>query len=513
MISRFTAALLASALLASFAQADFLCLKDGRIVEGHKLTRAEGGVKIAFENGEVLVPDALIGDVLIEGEALAPPANAEEQDQVSKGMIRFEGKWISPKSRDALLKKRVDKRIKDLEVFKAHAEWRDRYQVPSKNFAFEHTLTPEVFENYRELMEAYFAQFLRDWKITPPKGLGKLKVCLYSNYSDMITTGGAGGGVLGYFRFIPPLELNFFHDRLDVNFTEEVMFHETNHYLQKLIEMDFSMPHFPGESLAEYYGASHWDPETKKLTTGLILEGRLVEVQDDIASGTLMDLKKLISTDGMYEHYTWGWALVHFLMNDKRYSAKFQKFIVALPTAKDIKRQLNGQNLKDVEQKDVCAAFMKYLDIKDDVALKAMEKEWHAYIQEKLVLVTARGKEAAATSAANSGRSIKATRLFKEAIDAGSKNPTTFHRYARLLDGTGKDKEAQGMWRKAIELDPLTGDYYFALGRNLRDMAALDKSAKEGDKKEGERLMKLGKEIDPDGSYLDLDIEIAPEGK
>ena len=106
-----------------------------------------------------------------------------------------------------------------------------------------------------------------------------------------------------------------------------------------------------------------WDPETKKLTTGLILEGRLVEVQDDIASGTLMDLKKLISTDGMYEHYTWGWALVHFLMNDKRYSAKFQKFIVALPTAKDIKRQLNGQNLKDVEQKDVCAAFMKYLDI------------------------------------------------------------------------------------------------------------------------------------------------------
>jgi len=25
------------------------------------------------------------------------------------------------------------------------------------------------------------------------------------------------------------------------------------------------MPHFPGESLAEYYGASHWDAKTKKL--------------------------------------------------------------------------------------------------------------------------------------------------------------------------------------------------------------------------------------------------------
>ena len=88
------------------------------------------------------------------------------------------------------------------------------------------------------------------------------------------------------------------------------------------------MPHFPGESLAEYYGASHWDPVKKKLTTGLILEGRLVEVQDDVSRGEMMDLKRLISTGRMYEHYTWGWALAHFLMNDKRYAPKFQKFIV-----------------------------------------------------------------------------------------------------------------------------------------------------------------------------------------
>ncbi len=63
-----------------------------------------------------------------------------------------------------------------------------------------------------ELMEAYFTQFVKDWRIQVPKGLGKLKVCLYSNYDDMVQIGGAGGGVLGYFRFVPPLELNFFHD-------------------------------------------------------------------------------------------------------------------------------------------------------------------------------------------------------------------------------------------------------------------------------------------------------------
>ncbi|HTF88938.1 MAG TPA: hypothetical protein VK843_11055 [Planctomycetota bacterium] len=505
MMRRSLAALFCIVVLAAFAHADFLCLKDGRIVEGHKLARAPGGVKVTFTNGEVLVPDALISDVLIEGEALAPPQTEEEKAQVSKGMVRFEGKWISPKSRDDLLRKRVEKRVKDLEVFKAHSEWRNRYQEKTKNFEFEHTLPPEVFENYRDLMEAYFAQFLKDWKIQAPKGLGRLKVCLYSDYGDMIQTGGAGGGVLGYFRFIPPLELNFFHERLDTAFTEEVMFHETNHYLQKLIDMDFRMPHFPGESLAEYYGASKWDPVKKKLTTGLILEGRLVEVQDDIAGGTMMDLKRMISSERMYEHYTWGWSLVHFLMNDKRYAAKFQKFIIALPTAKDIKREVNSQNLKAIEQSEVASAFMRYLDVKDDAALKVMEGEWHAYIKEKLTLVTTRGKEEAAKSAAQSGRPLKAKRLMKEAIAAGSTNPMTFHRYADLLARDGKHAEAMDLWKKAIALDPLVGEFYWHMGRSIL--------AAKGDKDEGERLKKLAKEVDPDGSYYDIDIEAAAAGE
>jgi tetratricopeptide (TPR) repeat protein len=321
---------------------------------------------------------------------------------------------------------------------------------------------------------------------------------LYGDYDDMIQTGGAGGGVLGYFRFVEPLELNFFHERLDVAFTEEVMFHETNHYLQKLIEMDFSMPHFPGESLAEYYGASTWDPVKKKLTVGLILEGRLVEVQDDIAAGNMMDLKRMISSERMYEHYNWGWSLVHFLMNDKRYAAKFQKFVMALPTAKDIKREVDGRGLKNVEGEEVARAFMKYLGIKDDAALTVMQEEWHAYVKEKLNLVSTRGKEAAAKSAMNTGRHIKAKRLFKEAIAAGSTNAMTFHRYADLLAREGKTAEAQPLWKQAIALDPLTGEFYWGLGRCVRV---------KGDKAEGERWMKLAKEVDPEGSYIDIDLE------
>src|SRR5689334_9901959 len=136
---------------APIARCDVLCLKDGRFVEGHKLTRAEKGIKIAYPDGEVFVPEELVGDVLIDGEPLAPPATEEEQAQTAKGMVRFEGKWMTPKSRDDLLKKRVEQKVKDLDAFKAHAEWRNRYKASSKNFEFEHTLQPEVFENYRDL--------------------------------------------------------------------------------------------------------------------------------------------------------------------------------------------------------------------------------------------------------------------------------------------------------------------------------------------------------------------------
>ena len=70
------------------------------------------------------------------------------------------------------------------------------------------------------------------------------------------------------------------------------------------------------------------DPKTKKISSGLIQEGRLTEIQTDIAAGEMMELEKLVKTDRMYEHYNWGWSLVHFLMSEPKYQRKFQKFVI-----------------------------------------------------------------------------------------------------------------------------------------------------------------------------------------
>jgi tetratricopeptide (TPR) repeat protein len=496
--TRLAALLLA---LTSHAAADLLCLKDGRVVEGRKLSRAEGGgVVVHFENGEVRVPAALIEDYVIEGEPPPAPTTPEDIAQAEKGLVRFEGKWVTPRRRDDLIAKRVAERKAKLDELASHRLWRNRYSETTKHFAFEHTLPKDAFEDLRDLMEAYFTAFCKDWRIKPPKDLGPLKVCLYHDYDQFLQVGvgTSNSGMLAYYRFVRPLELNFFYERLDRDFTAEVMFHEANHYLQHLIDLGFGYPHFPGESLAEYYGASHFDPKTKKLTTGLILEGRLTEVQTDFQRGEWMDLEKLITTEGMYEHYTWGWSLVHFLMSDKRYSAKFQKFFTSLPEAKGIRKvEMGRDNLRTIEQKDVLGPFMEALGLKDKEALGALQEEWHAYVKE-LPLVSARGYEEAAYKAASMypPRPIKAKRLFEEALALGAKNPMTYHRFAELLHREGEHDRALGLWKQAVEIDPLIGEFYWGMARATRA---------KGKKDEAKRLSKLAREIDPEIWHVDLE--------
>ncbi len=472
------------------ASADVLCLKDGRILDGRPMKRVEGGVQIDFENGEILVPAELVVEVLIEGEPEFVPRTDEEREMLAKGLVPFEGRWLSPKRREELISKRLAERRLALEDLRAHREWRNRHQEETKNFRFQYTVPRYVFEEYRDKMEAYFQVFAKDWKIkTSPKN--KLNVCFYGDRKEFQRTSGAGPWVLGYFKFVGEYDLNIYFDRLDPAETEDVMFHEANHYLQKLINEDFSYPHWPGEALAEYYGASEWDPEKKALHTGLIQEGRLIEVKADIDRGEWIGLRQLITTEGMYEHYNWGWTLVHFLMNDPEHAKKFQRFFIGLAGGRDVQREDQGvAGLQTVSGEQVFAAFRDYLGLKTDEDVRALEAAWHAHV-EGLRNATTGGLEKAALAAMREGRNLRARRLFQEAIDGGTQNAFTFHKFGEMLLGDGEAAAAVEQWKRAIALDPLTGDYYLAMARAL----------KASDAKESERLTALAKEIDPEAGF------------
>ncbi|MCP5065813.1 MAG: tetratricopeptide repeat protein [bacterium] len=488
-------ALLSSACL---AHADVLILKDGRILERDKMEGVPEGVKVHFENGVILIPKDAIQTSMLSNPPEPTDLSDADKASLAKGLVHFEGKWMTPAKRDKLFDKMYAARKAEVEKLRHHSLWRNRHKKNTKHFKFEYTVAPFVYEYYEQVMEAYYKAFAKTWKIKQTKDLGKLKVCFYTDAEKFWQIGGVSRGVLGYFRFVKPIELNFFYSRVDPEQTEQVMYHEANHYLQKLLKPDFSMPHFPGEAIAEYYGASKYDPKTKKLTTGLVLEGRLTEVKTDIAAGNMQELEPMIKTDGMYKHYTWGWTLAHFLMNDKRYAKKFQKFVKGLPFDPKVKRVSQMAGLETVAPEEVLRYFKKCLGLKDSAQAKALEAEWHDYIKNTLKAETTRGLELAAYSAMRVGRPIRAKRLFKEAIAAGSDHALTYYRYGDLLSNDGKSAQSIKMFRKALELGPLESEFYASLGRAL---------VRNGEKDEGIRYMKLSLELDPDNPWLAESVE------
>ncbi len=464
-----------------------LSLTDGRVFVGLDMEHAEDGVLVHFDNGDVTVPARLVRDVIIGGIEEAVAETEDEKKKQEKGYVRFEGEWMQPGRRDKIVEERLDARRAEIEEMTEHGEWANHLEDETRHFQFKYTIPRFVFEGYRDRMEAYFDIFAKDWRVKQPRDKGKLTVNFYGSRKEFNRTSGAKGGTLAYFMFLGDYDLNVFFDRLDPERTETIMYHEANHYLQKLIDTRFSYPHWPGEALAEYYGGSLWDPKKKKLSVGLVQEGRLVEIRSDIAQGERLGIRDLILED-RYEDYTWGWSLVHFLMNDKRYESKFKKFFVGLTSDSDIRRVDSSFALRTVEGPDMLEAFKSYLGLRTDEDLAELEKEWHEYIEETLEIKGTKGMESAALAAKSGGRKIRAKRLFEECIAAGTPSPNVYHHYAQLLWSQKEKDAAIEAWREAIALDPLIGAYHHALGTAL---------ARNGKEEEGEREQALALELDP----------------
>ncbi|HKX45184.1 MAG TPA: tetratricopeptide repeat protein [Planctomycetota bacterium] len=479
---------------------EMLVLRDGRVLDRLDVVHAEKGYTVRYPSGEVFVPAELVEHALVREAPPFVPTSDEERAKVEQGLVPHDGKWLTPDKRDKQIEKQIAEQRVILEEIRARGEWRNRYIHETKHFRFEYTVPEHVFAPLREKMEAYFDAFAKDWKIKPPRGLGALPICFYTDYPQFLQVSGVPFGVLGYFRFVDPMELNFFYDRTDQALIEEVMYHETNHYLQKLLAIDFKMPHFPGESLAEFYGASHYDHETREFTSGHVLEGRLNEVKQDLLEGTVWRLADLVGTDGAYEHYTWGWTLVHYLMHDDRYAKLFQKFVRELCDGKGTKyevQQIGPNTLRFVEGREVLRVFRECLDLEDDEAFAALEQDWHRYIEEELETTSPIGKADAAGNSERNGLVIKARRLYKEAIEEGDPRAITRHRYASALLDNGERDEAARYWREAIERDPLEALYRYRLGDLLVDRGGVEAKA------EGYALLRLARDMNPDGEFQD----------
>ena len=488
------AAVLAPALHA-LAGDNYLLLRDGRIVRGPEMAQKEGFVEVKFQAGVVAVPDHLVAGLLLADQELSfEPRNEEERAQFEKGFVKVDGRW----ERIRNLRKDAEKRAKDqiaaAEDALKHNEWRNRYQEESTHFRWDYTIPKFVAERFKRAGDAYFEIFARDWKVKRDKKKPKLMINLFANRKEFNRTGGLKGGVLAYFRFTGDYDLCAFYDRTDPDFTEQVLFHEIGHYLHKLIDEDFRYPHWPGESLCEYYGGALWNDETKKLEVGLIQNGRLATIRKEMSDKKNFPLRQMITT-ASYEDYTWGWSFVHMLMEDERYAKSFRKFFLGLATDKSVKRERGGLNLKAVDGEEVLRYFMECMGLKDEGDLRELEADWYRYI-ESLAFDGTNAKIWEAQMARQLGESKRAQRLFEESFQENEEAAPAKAHYDYALMVTG-DKRLQHL-RRAVAKAPLDGTYRFVLGKEL---------VKSKQEDEGKREMALAIEIEPEVAAYDVDLE------
>lgn len=489
-----TTLLTAGALLGALtapALADVLLMKDGRIVEGPKMEQMEDHVVVHFENGDVKVMNDLVRTAIIEGGPDFVPQTDEEKEKFEKGLVPFKDKWVKPAKRDKLIEEELEKQREAIEANKEHSTWGNRYKEESKNFQWEFTIPKHVWERYEGSTEAYYTVFCKDWRIKRDKRKAKLKINFFANRDEFYRTSGAGGGTMAYFMFLGDYDLCAYYDRTDPDGTEMVLFHEVSHYLQKLVNEGFKFPHWPGEGLAEYYGGASWDG--KKLEVGLVQEGRLTEVMSDISAGTFVGLEETIKVDA-YTDYTWGWTLVHFLMENKEYKKDFQEYFVGLANARGVSRTDGPFNLRAVTPEESLRYFKECLDVEDEEDFLALQQEWYDYIQNDLKITSSAGLEKAAISATRQGKLIRGKRLFGEAHAAGGMTANGLHQYAGMLARDGERDKARSVWKEAIEKDPLVADFYWEMARI------------EQDETEQERLRALAKELDPEVDFWEIDF-------
>ncbi len=503
-MQRCVLALTLALVLGGAAVADSLLYNDGRFYEVPKLEQgSDGNFIVRYEHGSIVVPADLVKEFFIlqvGGEYT--PRNEDEKEKVAKGLVPYEGRWIHSTHRDRLISEMNLKRKEAMAELKAHQIWRNRYKKSTKHFAFEYTVPDEVGETYMDMFEAFYGFAKKEWRISQGN-TGKLKVCFYNNKRDFERIGNVPRGVLGYFKFVAPYELNVFYERRDEKLTLDVVFHEANHYIMRLfVKPKFTLPPWASEGLAEYYGASDWDPVTKKMTVGRLQEGRLINLTDEMDGGKMQSLRGLFGEVRVSAiQYAWSWSLHHMLLESKKYKNKYKKFVTTVARSNSVKREPwpgNPNYLWPVPTL-ATALFQRTLGIKD---LDAFEQQWYDYIR-SLKVESDRGYHRAGTFCIRYDRPVRACLYFKKALELGSKNPSTFEEYARVLIRRSKYTEAADVLTSGTKIDPLNPYFYYQMGQAHRRMDG------EKNKELGQRYIDLAREMSPDDSRLAMDINIS----
>lgn len=481
------AAALAAILSAPAGAFDKVLLKDGRMVEGKVLKEAAPGeaagdvTRLRIGKVEIPIANALIDKTWIEDLEGYVPKNKQEEDYLKKGLVLFEGSWMSRTRRETELKKRADAEKLAIAESLKRQDWRNAVTEESRHFIVTSNCTDAVRKEYVSRLEAYHKYFTDAWSITlsPGEVRGKMKVMLYRDYRDFLRVTKVPVGVLGFFSFVDQ-ELQLFHDAEDPDSSLDTLFHEGNHLLTFLIDTGFRYPIWLNEGMAEYYGTA-WIDERGEFHVGELQHGRIVELRTAKAAGKSLRLREVLETEQPQfgsAHYAVAWSFVHYMMESPRHGKAFKGFFATLPRNRDLKTEHKTySNIKGSLREPTLDDVIAVLEDRFGASVEELEAEWLGWIEQAYGELKPQAYfDAAMLTLRNpqpDGSHLTMARdYFEKAVGMGIERAACYRNYSELLrqGGTGDPDEAGALepdpvraWdmvQKAMTLDPV-GPYNY----------------------------------------------------
>lgn len=489
--------------LAPAARADRVLTIDGRILTPKKAREKDGGYRFVFENGEILVPDKThVQSVEIEGDMSEyEPQNDDERAKLQQGFVKYRGKWLSGPSYQEELRKIHEASRKRTEQLAAHSAWENAWTKETAHFLVRSNTSPELLDYYCDLLEAYYSLMDDRIGIDPPPTLKRTKmtVNVYKSYEEFQSLSPAEAKIspstLGYFWSYDKT-LNFYHDYQEPALSTWVALHECTHLLTYLIDPQYVPQIWLNEAIADYFGSSKVSRDKKGkivIQPGELQMDRVLTVQQAIKNSLastgetkkpssaskaaarpvtkLEDLFMLSreAFDGF--QYAHAWSFVYFLnsFQNGKYRKNFDKFFKGLYTLEKglaVEVVAGGGNTgtgKQVTPQGIREYLLKKLGIKD---VPQLEKDWIEFVREIPILAPeARLKRG--LQAVRRGEFTDAIADLDAAIEGGVTDPRAWWARGRARAMSGKMKDAEADFRKAIELSPLDATFRYDLSNLL----------------------------------------------
>jgi tetratricopeptide (TPR) repeat protein len=487
------------------ASADRVLTVDGRILTPQK-ARVEGaGYRLTFAHGTILLPDAsLVASAEIEGDMSDyVPANDDERQKLAQGYVKYRGRWMSRPGYEDELRKQTEtskKRTADLAL---HSDWSNAWEKETAHFRLRSNTSPEILDDYAELMEAFYSLMDDRIGIDPSPSLkrSKMDVRVYKSHEEFLALAQPNKPtVLGFFS---PMEksLNFYHDYAEPSRSEWVALHESTHLLTFLIDPQYLPQIWLNEAVADYFGSSRIYRDKKGklcIQPGELQMDRTLTVQQALRNASpatgekqptahapapssarpftrLEDLFLLTREQFDGFQYAHAWSFVYFLNNGEngKYRKSFDKFFKGLYTLEKgipstvenvggAVREMGGVG-KLVAPADIRAYLLQKLKVSD---ASVLERQWRDFVA-AIPIEGAAARLKRGMLALREMRFEDALLDLNTAIEGGTTDPRAWAARARAYAMTLDFGKALVDYRAAIERNPLSAGYRYEYSRVL----------------------------------------------